>query len=129
MIKQPVLMRLLLISLTAVIFACSSPKYRPKMPTFSVTYDPMLSFIKVGNELERYRGDLKQFSAEIINISNMPEKLKYKFKFYDKDGFQIAAFSRPWKPVTMAPYETTSLQTVAPNVRVVAAKLFIERQK
>lgn len=118
----------MLIMLSFLLVSCGGQPTKNN-DVFAVVYDPMLSFIKVGKIKHRKKGEITEFSAEVINISNLAENLKFKFKFYDRDGFQIANFSKPWLPFKMAPYEVTNLQAVAPNKTVVSAKLFIERQK
>ena len=88
----------------------------------------MLSLIKVGNELVRINGDKREFSAEIININNFNEKLKYKFKYYDKQGFEVKLKNNPWKSINIAPYESMSLQSLSPSNRIIYAKLFVEKE-
>ena len=122
--------------LLAILVACASNKKNlntksnidSRTPYLSVIYDPMLSLIKVGNELVRMNGDKREFSAEIININNFTEKLQYKFKYYDKQGFEIKLKSNPWKAIDIAPYESMSLQSVSPSNRVIYAKLFVEKK-
>ncbi len=134
MLKRNAFARYFIIFIATCLFGCTpatlntKPKAK-KSPYLSVIFDPMLSLVKVGNELVRLKGDLREFSAEVININNLSEKLSYKFKFYDKDGFEVNPEKTPWKPVIIAPYESTSIQMVAPSKRVLSAKLFIERQK
>lgn len=130
MVTWPFFLRspLWIIALSALLFACATQKgYKPKNKYIQVVYDPKLSFIKVGKELDRYRGDLKQFSAELINIGNLTENIRVKYKFYDKDGFEIISL-RQWEKRVLIPYETVSVQTVAPTVTAVSARLFIEVQ-
>ncbi len=125
-----------ILCLLAMFTACASQKNNPnakskinnKTPYLSVIYDPMLSLIKVGNELVRINGDKREFSAEIININNFNEKLKYKFKYYDKQGFEVKLKNNPWKSINIAPYESMSLQSLSPSNRIIYAKLFVEKE-
>ncbi|MCY4044333.1 MAG: DUF1425 domain-containing protein [Cellvibrionales bacterium] len=125
-----------MLCLLAMFVACASQKENlntksnidSRTPYLSVIYDPMLSLIKVGNELVRMNGDRREFSAEIININNFNEQLQYKFKYYDKQGFEIKLKNNPWKIINIAPYESMSLQSVSPSNRVIYAKLFVEKK-
>lgn len=60
-------------------------------------------------------GDLMKVQATISNQSRNDASFQYKFKWLDKDDFEIGIDSRPWQPLTITAYESKSVQAVAPN--------------
>jgi uncharacterized protein YcfL len=81
--------------------------------------------VKVQNILTRKVGDLLQVSAELHNLWDINLDFEYKFRFYDKDGFEVAADGRPWTPVLLKGNETRSIQAVAPNPTAVSFKIYV----
>jgi len=60
-------------------------------------------------------GGLLRVQATIKNESRSTLSFKYKFKWMDQDGFEIAVSGRPWVPVVITGYESVAAQAVAPN--------------
>lgn len=130
--RQPLIIIISLVTLLIVTGCAQQPTGKAKYqtsPYLSVHFDPFLSLIKVGDQKVRLKGGLRQFHADIVNISNMKEKLSYQFKFYDKDGFELPGDKTPWLPLTIAPYETLSIQKVAPSKAVFTSRLFIQKER
>lgn len=83
--------------------------------------DLSISDIKVGSA-----GDLMKAQVTIKSGSRFDLAFEYKFKWLDKDGFEIALDSRPWTPVSISPYESKSVQAVAPNASAKAFKVLVQ---
>ncbi|TNC81847.1 MAG: hypothetical protein C9356_06850 [Oleiphilus sp.] len=73
-----------------------------------------------------YSGDLLRVQATIKNDSRSALSFRYKFKWLDKDGFEVAVDGRPWTPLTITPYESKSVQALAPNPTVKAFKILVQ---
>lgn len=73
-----------------------------------------------------YAGNLLKVQATIKNDSRSDLNFQYKFKWLDKDGFEVAINGRPWTPLSITPYESKSVQGVAPNPSVKAFKIMVQ---
>ena len=73
-----------------------------------------------------YSGDLLRVQATIKNDSRSDLSFQYKFKWLDKDGFEVAVDGRPWTPLTITAYESKSVQALAPNPTVKAFKILVQ---
>jgi uncharacterized protein YcfL len=82
--------------------------------------------VKVQNILSRKVDNLMQVSVELHNLWDINLDFEYKFKFFDKDGFEVAADSRPWTPVLLKGNETITAQAVAPNPTAVTFKIYVQ---
>lgn len=81
--------------------------------------------VKVQNILARKVDNLLQVSVELHNLWDINLDFQYKYKFFDKDGFEVAADSRPWTPVLLKGNETITAQAVAPNPTAVTFKIYV----
>lgn len=73
-----------------------------------------------------YAGDLLKVQATITNDSGDHLDFRYKFKWLDKNGFEIAVDGRPWTPMLITPYESKSVQAVAPNPTANTFKILLQ---
>lgn len=73
-----------------------------------------------------YAGNLLKVQATITNDSNDNLDFRYKFKWLDKDGFEVAVDGRPWTPMLITPYESKSVQALAPNPSVSSFKILLQ---
>lgn len=71
-------------------------------------------------------GDLMKVQASIENQSRNDASFQYKFKWLDKDDFEISIDSRPWQPLTITAYESKSVQAVAPNPRAKGFQILVQ---
>ena len=71
-------------------------------------------------------GNLLRVQASIKNDSRFDQTFQYKFKWLDKDGFEVAIDGRPWEPLTITAYETKSVQAVAPNPTAKSFKIMVQ---
>ncbi len=93
----------------------------------SVNYNSTIlaTRVKVQNILARKVDTLLQVSVELHNLWDINLDFQYKFRFYDKDGFEVAADSRPWTPVLLKGNDTITAQAVAPNPTAVTFKIYV----
>tara|TARA_R110002167_G_scaffold30991_7_gene102252 strand:+ start:599 stop:1015 length:417 start_codon:yes stop_codon:yes gene_type:complete len=82
--------------------------------------------LRISNTHTGYVGDLLKVQATITNDSNDDLDFRYKFKWLDKNGFEIAVDGRPWTPMLITPYESKSVQAVAPNPTANSFKILLQ---
>lgn len=117
----------------AVLAGCTSGTVGSGTPT-DVAYDTSINYnsvilatrLKVSNILTRQQNDLLQVSVELHNHWDLSLDFQYKFKFYDKDGFEVSTDGRPWIPIVLTGNETSSVQALAPNPSAVSFKIFVQ---
>lgn len=73
-----------------------------------------------------YVGDLLKTQVSIKNDSRHDLSFQYKFKWLDRSGFEVAIDGRPWTPLTITPYESTTVQGIAPNPSVNSFKILVQ---
>ena len=71
-------------------------------------------------------GDLLRVQATIKNQSSGDLSFQYKFKWLDKDDFEVAIDGRPWQPLTITGYESKSVQAVAPNPTATSFQILVQ---
>ena len=71
-------------------------------------------------------GDLLRVQATIENQSGGDLTFQYKFKWLDKDGFEVAVDGRPWQPISITGYESKSVQAVAPNPTATSFQILVQ---
>lgn len=82
--------------------------------------------LSITNTNTGYAGDLLKVQATITNDSRKHLDFRYKFKWLDKNGFEIAVDGRPWIPMLISPYESKSVQAVAPNSFANSFKILLQ---
>lgn len=120
MFKLPSLLLLLSIVLLT---GCSGNKDRPY-----VEYEnrAMSGKLTVSEIRHRIKYDMLQFSVDITNKTADSVTFLYKFKFFDKEGFEVLQDSRPWARKILSAHETVAIQAPAPDNSVLGAKLYIK---
>ena len=71
-------------------------------------------------------GDLMRVQATIENKSRNDASFQYKFKWLDKDGFEVNVGGRPWQPLTVIAYESKAVQAVAPNASATTFQILVQ---
>lgn len=71
-------------------------------------------------------GDLLKAQVSIKNDSGSQLNFQYKFKWLDKNGFEVAIDGRPWQPISITPHESKTVQEVAPNPTVNSFKILVQ---
>lgn len=71
-------------------------------------------------------GDLMRVQATIENKSRNDASFQYKFKWMDKDGFEVSVGGRPWQPLTITAYESKAVQAVAPNPSATTFQILVQ---
>lgn len=120
MFKLPSLMLLLSIVLLA---GCAGNKDKPY-----VEYEnrAMSNKLEVSEVRHRNKYDMLQFSVDITNKTSSKVQFQYKFKFFDKDGFEVMQGTRPWSRKILSAHETVAIQAPAPDNSVIGTKLYIK---
>lgn len=73
-----------------------------------------------------YSGDLMKVQVTIKNGSRSDLNFHYKFKWLDKDDFEIAIDGRPWEPLSITAYESKTVQAVAPNPTAKSFRILVQ---
>jgi uncharacterized protein YcfL len=87
----------------------------------TLSSDLTIADVKTG-----YVGDLLKTQVTIKNDSRHDLSFEYKYKWLDKNGFEVAIDGRPWTPLTITPYESKTVQGVAPNPSVNSFKILVQ---
>lgn len=87
----------------------------------TLSSDLTIADVKTG-----YVGDLLKTQVTIKNDSRHDLNFEYKFKWLDKNGFEVAIDGRPWTPLSITPYESKTVQGVAPNPSVNSFKILVQ---
>jgi uncharacterized protein YcfL len=82
--------------------------------------------LKVSDIKSRKVGDLLQVSVDLHNHWDFNLDFEYKFKFFDKDGFEVGNDSRPWTPILLTGNETASVKAIAPNPSAENFKIYVK---
>lgn len=117
--RLPILLGLLLITL--LMQSCSSNK-----PYVEYENSALSHKIKVSEIRLRKSVDLVEFSVDLSNRTKNEVRLQYKFKFFDKDGFEVMPDSRPWTRKILSAKETVAIQMPAPNASAIGGKIYIK---
>jgi len=80
----------------------------------------------IANSAVGKAGDLLKAQATIKNQSGSDLNFQYKFKWLDKDGFEVGVDSRPWQPITITGHESKSVQALAPNPSVTQFQILVQ---
>ena len=82
--------------------------------------------ITVTDTIVAKAGDLLKVQVTIKNDSRNDAQFQYKFKWLDKDGFELSLDSRPWQPLSITAYESKNVQAVAPNPSAASFKILVQ---
>ena len=82
--------------------------------------------LRITNTKIGYAGNLMKAQVTITNDSSDDLDFRYKFKWLDKDDFEIAVDGRPWTPMLITPFESKSVQAVAPNPSASSFKILLQ---
>lgn len=82
--------------------------------------------LTVKNLKTRRQGNLMQVQATLENQWQFQLDFQYKFKWFDKDGFEISPQGQPWRQVVMAGDSQANVQAVAPNPSAVRFEIWVQ---
>ena len=85
----------------------------------------LASRISVQDLKQKTVGDLLYVQANLENDWKFELDFQYKFKWFDKDGFEQAPESQSWRQVVMAGRSQNSVQAVAPNPSAVRFEIWV----
>ena len=64
---------------------------------------------------QRKVGDILQVSVDLRNNWKWKLDFQYKFRFFDKNGFEVDPDGRAWTPIVITGNEVATVQAMAPN--------------
>ncbi|KXJ43366.1 MAG: hypothetical protein AXW13_11905 [Alcanivorax sp. Nap_24] len=70
-------------------------------------------------------GDLLYVQATLENGWKFELDFQYKIKWFDRDGFEVAPESQPWRQLVMAGRSQNNVQAVAPNPSAVRYEIWV----
>lgn len=70
-------------------------------------------------------GDLLYMQATLENGWKFELDFQYKIKWFDRDGFEVAPESQPWRQLVMAGRSQNNVQAVAPNPSAVRYEIWV----
>ncbi len=74
---------------------------------------------------EKTVGDLLYVQATLENGWKFELDFQYKIKWFDRDGFEVAPESQPWRQLVMAGRSQNNVQAVAPNPSAVRYEIWV----
>lgn len=74
---------------------------------------------------EKKVGDLLYVQATLENGWKFELDFQYKIKWFDRDGFEVAPESQPWRQLVMAGRSQNNVQAVAPNPSAVRYEIWV----
>ncbi len=92
---------------------------------FYVNNPKLARGVRVTDQSSKFAGDLLMVQATLTSLYNDTQEYKYKFAWYDADGFEIDAGSNHWSPLIMYGSQTKTIKGVAPNPSARAFKLIL----
>jgi uncharacterized protein YcfL len=121
------------IATVLILTACSSGTVGGASPdgdnyATSIDYNStMLAMrVKVSDLRTRRADNLLQVGVDLHNHWDSTLDFQYKFKFFDKDGFEVSPDSRSWIPITITGNETAQVQAVSPNPTATTFKIYVQ---
>ncbi|MCH8542428.1 MAG: YcfL family protein [Alcanivorax sp.] len=117
----------LLLLVPALLAGCATtsdlpPEDQAVMRYDSVSLEGRLALLEV-NRAES--GDLIRTQVLVQNRSAFALSYQYKFRWYDRNGFEIAPDGEPWQPRRLAGRSEERLQGVAPNPSAVRFEIWV----
>lgn len=82
--------------------------------------------LSIADTKTAFVGDLLKAQVSIKNDSGSQLNFQYKFKWLDRNGFEVAIDGRPWQPISITPHESKTVQGVAPNPSVNSFKILVQ---
>ncbi|AJD46603.1 hypothetical protein S7S_00895 [Isoalcanivorax pacificus W11-5] len=73
-------------------------------------------------------GDIVRAQVHLRNKSSFSVDYQYKFRWYDRNGFEIAPEGEPWRPQRASGKAEVRLQAVAPNAAVARFELWLREE-
>ena len=70
-------------------------------------------------------GDLLYVQATLENGWKFELDFQYRIKWFDRDGFEVAPESQPWRQLVMAGRSQNNVQAVAPNPSAVRYEIWV----
>lgn len=84
------------------------------------------SSLSIADTKTGFVGNMLKTQVTIKNDSRSDLSFQYKFKWLDQSGFEVAIDGRPWTPLTITPYESKTVQGIAPNPSVKSFKVLVQ---
>ena len=85
----------------------------------------LASRISVQDLKQKTVGDLLYIQATLENDWKFELDFQYKIKWFDRDGFEVAPESQPWRQLVMAGRSQNNVQAVAPNPSAVRYEIWV----
>jgi uncharacterized protein YcfL len=96
--------------------AVETPEGIMQSSSFVIINNPKLARgIQIVDLKSSFSGDLLMGQVTLVSKYSNTLKFQYKFAWFNKDGIEIDADSRPWTPLIMYGNESKTIQAVAPN--------------
>jgi len=86
----------------------------------------LASRVAIANIATKETAGLLRTDVALRNRWKFELDFEYKFKFYDKDGFEIDPDGRPWKKIVLRGGEIEHVQATAPNSSAKSFQIYIQ---
>ena len=102
-----------------------SPEDQAVLRFDSVSLDGRVEILEVNRA---QAGDLIRSQVLLRNRSAFALSYQYKFRWYDRNGFEIAPDGEPWQPRRVAGRSEDRVQGVAPNPSAVRFEVWVREE-
>ncbi len=92
---------------------------------FFVNNPKLARGLRITEQNSKFVGDLLTVQVSLASLYDDTQNYKYKFSWYDANGFEIDAGSNAWLPLIMYGSQTKTIQGVAPNPSARQFKLML----
>ena len=84
------------------------------------------SRLAVKHIITGHAGNLLKAQATLENRWKFQLDFQYKFKWFDKDGFEIASEGAPWQQLIMTGRTQANVQALAPNPSAMRFEIWVQ---
>jgi uncharacterized protein YcfL len=86
----------------------------------------LASRLAVSHIITEPAGDLMKAQATLENRWKFELDFQYQFKWFDKNGFEIAPEGAPWQQLVMPGRSQANVQAVAPNPTATRFEIWVQ---
>ncbi len=79
------------------------------------------------NQKSRFYNSLLEVALTVKNNTDEPQKMQYRFVWFDKDGFLL--YKEPWQRLYLNPKETKQITSIASDARAYDFKFEMKEEQ
>lgn len=111
--------------ITSGIGAESLTNEMPPATYLKVDNPELAELLTISDVKNRINQGLLEINTELSSQYEKSLKLQYQFQWFDAEGFAVEPGKRPWQPLELHGFQSTSLRAIAPNSRAKSFKVYV----